>query len=619
MKILDSINSGDDLRRLGEDKLEALAAELREYMINNVARTGGHLASNLGVVELAIVLERVYDTSRDRLVYDVGHQCYVHKILTGRREQFPSLRTLNGISGFPKPEESVTDAAISGHASNSVSVALGMARARTLRGEDYEVVAVVGDGALTGGLAYEGLCDAGASGESMVVILNDNGMSIDSNVGSMSDMLSRLRVRPGYFKFKRAYRKALSHTPKLYNFNHRLKEKMKRKLLPTNIFSDLGFHYLGPVDGHNFPQLESVLGWARELKGPVLVHVKTVKGKGYTFAEKDPQVYHGVGAFDTKNGVGEDIPGGFSGCFGKNLCNLASADSSIVAITAAMSDGTGLSEYAHCYPNRFFDVGIAEEHAVAMAAGLAAQGMTPVFAVYSSFLQRGYDMLIHDVSLSELHVVFAVDRAGLVGQDGETHQGVFDVCYLSSIPHMTVLCPSSAAELAEMLNTAVYQCSGPVAVRYPRGGEGAYRTSAGSESVAVLRRGGDVTIAAYGILINNALEAADILEDSGISAQVIKINRICPLDCEVVLNSVRETGRLVVPEDVCAAGCVGERLLATCCGQGLLGVSAALINLGDGVVRQGRISELQALYGLDAESIARRAGELCGEKENRHE
>lgn len=619
MNILDTINSPEDVRRLNAQQLEALASELREYMINNVAKTGGHLASNLGVVELAVVLERVYDTSRDRLIYDVGHQCYVHKILTGRRKQFGTLRTLNGISGFPKPEESVTDAAISGHASNSVSVALGMARARTLKGEDYQVAAVVGDGALTGGLAYEGLCDAGASGEKMVVILNDNGMSINSNVGSMSDMLSRLRVRPGYFKFKRLYRRALSHTPKLYNFNHRVKERIKRRLLPNNIFSDLGFHYLGPVDGHNFAQLESVLGWARELDGPVLVHVKTVKGKGYVFAEKDPQVYHGVGAFDAKCGVEEDASGSFSACFGQHLCAMAQEDASIVAITAAMSDGTGLSEFAHRFPNRFFDVGIAEGHAVAMAAGMAAQGIVPVFAVYSSFLQRGYDMLIHDVSLSGLHVVFAVDRAGVVGQDGETHQGVFDVAYLSSIPGMTVYCPASMEELKKMLDAAVYECSGPVAVRYPRGGEGAYRTSAGAEGSAVLRQGTDVTLAAYGTTVNNTLEAADILHKQGVSAQVIKLNKICPLDCSAVLESVRATGRLVVPEEACGNGCVGEKLLAQCCSAGVALSGSALINLGDGIVRQGRICELQKLYGLDAEGIARRAAELCGIKESGHE
>lgn len=612
MNILDKINSPEDLKGLDSVQLETLASELREYMIKTVAQNGGHLASNLGVVELSVALERVYDTAEDRLVFDVGHQCYVHKILTGRREEFSTLRTHGGISGFPKPEESVTDAAVAGHASNSVSVALGMARARTLTKGAYKVVAVIGDGALTGGLAYEGLCDAGASGESMVVILNDNGMSINSNVGSMSNALSRLRVKAGYFKFKRAYRKALGSVPALYRFNHAVKEHIKRKLLPNNIFSDLGFHYLGPVAGHNFTQLESVLNWAKDLDGPVLVHVKTVKGKGYPFAEKDPEAYHGVGCFNAASGLEEDTAGGFSRCMGETLCNIARENDSVAAVTAAMSDGTGLTEFAHSFPDRFFDVGIAEEHAVAMASGMARQGITPVFAVYSSFLQRGYDMLIHDVALSDLHVVLAVDRAGIVGQDGETHQGVFDVDFLGGVPGITVLCPSSYAELSSMLAAAVNDMSGAVAVRYPKGCEGEYKDDSSADAVAILREGKDISIAAYGIMINNALDAAALLEKSGVSAEVIKLNSIYPLEGGAVLDSISKTRRFIMLEDVCAAGCVGERILALCAERGVPLCASALLNVGVGIVPHGETAQLQGQFGLDAQSVAARALELIG-------
>ena len=615
MSILETISSPDDLKNLSNEELRTLAAELREFLIENVSNTGGHLASNLGTVELTLAIHRVYDTSRDRLVFDVGHQSYVHKILTGRREQFDTLRQLGGISGYPKPSESIHDAAIAGHASNSVSVALGMARARSLAHEDYDVVAVIGDGALTGGLAYEGLSNAGASREPLVVILNDNGMAIDSNVGAMAHRLSKMRVKPGYFRFKRWYRRIFGKVPALYNFNHRLKEWLKRRLIPGNLFSDLGFHYLGPVDGHDLVQLESVLSWARELHMPVLVHVITQKGHGYPFAEQEPELYHGVDAFDTDCGVAHTDHPDFSHAFGETLCALAEKDKNIVAITAAMCSGTGLSEFSHAYPDRFFDVGIAEEHAVAMAAGMASRGLVPVFAVYSSFLQRGYDMLIHDVSLSRQHVVFAVDRAGLVGHDGETHQGVFDVDYLCSVPHMAVLCPASFAELREMLTLACYRVDGPVAVRYPRGGEGSYKLSCGTSPATVLHRGDDLTLVAYGTMINEALAAAEKLAALGVSAEVVKLNFINPLDTKIVLGSLRKTGRLIVTEDVCAAGCVGERLLAACAREGVSLLAAETLNLGSGIVEHGCVPELLRLKGVDSAGVvaaAKRMFDLDG-------
>ena len=458
--ILERINDPRDLKNLNDDEARALCGELRDFLLARVSRTGGHLASNLGVVELTVAIHRVFDTSRDRLVFDVGHQCYIHKALTGRRAMFDTLRQFQGLSGFPKPYESEHDAFIAGHASNSVSVALGMARARTQQKEDYHVLALTGDGALTGGLSFEGLNDAGASREPLIVILNDNGMSIDANVGGMSSHLSRLRAKPGYNALKKRYRQALTHSnvgTRFYNLSHDAKQFLKKSLLPeSTMFEDMGFHYMGPVDGHDVEELTRVLQWAKEQKAPVLMHVNTVKGKGYSYAEQEPNRFHGVSPFDLATGQPKKAGGAsFSSVFGDALTELAAEDERICAISAAMVDGTGLTSFARTYPTRFYDVGISEGHAVAMAAGMAKQGNIPVFAVYSSFLQRGYDMLLHDVALSNLHVVFGVDRAGLVGADGETHHGCFDPNYLAQIPGMTVLCPASFAELRAMLRKAV--------------------------------------------------------------------------------------------------------------------------------------------------------------------
>lgn len=612
LHILENINSAADLRAVPEKDLPQLCAEIREFLINSLAVTGGHLASNLGTVELTVALDRVYDPEKDRIVFDVGHQCYTHKLLTGRRERFGTLRQFGGIAGFPKPCESRCDAFVAGHASNSVSVALGMARTRTGLGADYDVAAVIGDGALTGGLAYEGLCGAGQSGEPMVVVLNDNAMSIDRNVGGMAKLLSALRVKPEYFEFKRRYRRTVGRAPRLYRFLHGVKEDVKDMVLPDNIFDDMGFYYLGPVDGHNVAELESAIRWARDMRIPVLLHVVTKKGKGYPWAERYPEKYHGVGPFDPGTGIIKNGGRYFSDAFGKALCELAEEDGRIAAVTAAMSDGTGLAEFAKKFPGRFFDAGIAEGHAVAMCAGMAKQGFIPVAAIYSTFLQRGYDMLIHDVSLLNLHVVFAVDRAGLVGGDGETHHGVFDVDYLSSVPGMTVFCPASFAELRAMLRFAVNDVRGPVAVRYPRGTEGEYKASDLSAS-AVVREGTDVTIVAYGAMLNNALEAARLLEQDGVSAEVIKLGRIMPLDPEPVLASLRKTRRFLAAEDVCAHGCVGERLLAAAAGQ--FTFSAKLLNLGAGIAGHGGVPVLQKHCGLDAAGIAAAAKALTAQED----
>ena len=601
------------MKKLGSEELKPLCEEIRAFLIQSVAKTGGHLASNLGAVELTVALHRVYDTGRDRLIFDVGHQSYAHKLLTGRRDRFPTLRQYGGLSGFPKPYESEDDAFIAGHASNSVAVALGMAKARTLSGGDYDVVAVIGDGALTGGLAYEGLAGAAASGEPMVIILNDNNMSIDPNVGGIARLLQKMRVRRGYISFKRAYRSVFMRLMPLYRFNHRVKEKIKESLLPGNMFSAMDLEYIGPVDGHDVEKLEYVIRWARDLRQPVIVHVLTRKGKGCAYAEAHPERYHGVGPFDPMTGEIKAAGPGFSERAGQTLCELAARNERICAITAAMASGTGLDRFAEFYPERFTDVGIAEGCAVAMAAGMAKQGALPVFAVYASFLQRGYDMLLHDVALLGLHVVLCVDRAGIVGGDGETHHGIFDVSYLRSIPGMTVYSPASFAELDSALEKALFNTEGPAAVRYPRGGEGEY-TAAQTGDEALLREGSDVTLAFYGSMTNEALEAARLLEKQGLSAELVKLERISGESFPLVLASLRKTGRLLVPEEACAAGCLGQVLLTIAAESGVKLRAARLLNLGKGLIPHGTRAELLRDNGLSPEAIARAAMEICHEE-----
>lgn len=596
-----------DLHHISDQEAELLCQELRGSLLATVSQTGGHLASNLGAVELTVAIHRVYDTARDRLIFDVGHQCYCHKILTGRGEQMDTLRTMGGLSGFPKPEESVHDAFIAGHASNSVSVAVGMARARTLRGQDHQVIALIGDGALTGGLAYEGLSDAGQSGENMVVILNDNGMSIQKNVGGIATLLARNHLRPTYLSFKRAYRKVTEKIPGgrlLYDFNHRIKKTIKGNLLPSSFFEDMGFTYIGPVDGHQVGELTRLLRWARSLEGPVLLHVRTIKGKGWPHAEETPDAYHGVAPFDLETGkpLKPSAPN-FSAVFGEELSRLAVEDERICAITAAMRSGTGLDPFAMRCPERFFDVGIAEGHAVAMCSGMAKAGMLPVFAVYSTFLQRGYDMLIHDMALQGLHMVLGVDRAGLVGDDGETHQGLFDVAYLSTVPGITVLAPASFAETRSMLRRALYELDGPVALRYPRGGENGYTEEHSDGSAVTLRQGADWTAVCYGVMTGEMLNAAQRLEAEGVSVEVIKLNQLVPLDAKPVLDSVKKTHRLLVAEEVVAAGSVGTALAGAIAQEGVALKQVKLLNTGNRFVPHGTIPQLRALLGINSDHI----------------
>lgn len=605
MEYLNKIRSREDLTKLDAAQTQTLCSEIRDCLVDTVAENGGHLASNLGIVELTVAIQRTFDTSKDRLVFDVGHQSYVHKLLTGRYEQFSTLRQLGGIAGFPKPSESVHDAFVAGHASNAISVALGMARARTLQKEDYSVIALLGDGATTGGLFFEGLNDAGDSGEPLIVILNDNGMSIKPNVGGIASHLSNIRIRPGYYRIKRIWRSITRWNPFgrwIHKQVHTFKEWLKRHLISSNLFDDMGFEYFGPVDGHNISQVEYVLQRAKELKKPVVVHVLTKKGKGYAPAEENPDRFHGISCFNKETGLPKSCGKPcFSDTFGETIVQLAAEEPRLCAVTAAMQNGTGLDAFAAAYPNRFFDVGIAEGHAVSMAGGLAKQGMIPVVAIYSTFLQRAFDMMLQDVSMLHSHVVFAIDRAGLVGNDGETHHGEFDVGYLRLIPGMTVLCPSNQAELAWMLRKAVFELDGPVAVRYPRGGDGRLVDVC---KTPVLREGSDVTLLSYGTMINNVLDAADLLEKRGISAEVLKLGLIKPLDMETVIRSFRKTGKLFVAEEAASVGCIGNEIFRILSEKNIDGVKIEM-NLGDSFITHGTVEELYKLLGLDAEAIAK--------------
>lgn len=614
MSILQTIHGHQDLIQLTDADRQRLCREIREFLVSHVSRTGGHLASNLGVVELTVAIETVFDTEKDRLVFDVGHQSYIHKLLTGRQAGFDHLRQFGGMAGFPKPGESNTDSFVAGHASSSVSIALGMARARTLSGEDYEVIALLGDGAATGGMAYEGLNDAAVSHEPMIIILNDNEMSIDRNVGGMAKHLSRLRTKERYLGMKQRYRAFTDSIPGgqiLFRVTRNIKDKLKRMLIPTTIFENMGLTYLGPVDGHDLQNLISLLRIAKDMDHPVLLHVITKKGCGYLPAEEHPSRFHGIGKFDPLTGdpTGKKVPT-FSDAFGEKMIELATADKRICAITAAMPGGTGLLKFKEQFPKRLFDVGIAEEHAVSMAGGLAKQGMVPIVALYSTFLQRSYDMILQDISMLNLHVILAVDRAGLVGEDGETHHGVFDVGFLRQAPNMTVLCPTSLQELGSMLEWAVEEQDGPVAIRYPRGGDRGYTASDWQVSGNLLesavkchRTGKDVTLVTYGTLLQNVMEAAALLERQGIRATVLRLLSVAPLPTERILAQMSQTRHVIVVEEVCNGSGIREALawelrhrVPDCRVDG--------IDLGHNYVTHGDMNSLYRHHRLDSESIA---------------
>ena len=610
MGILENIKGHEDLIKLSDEQREILCREIREFLVSSVSKTGGHLASNLGTVELSVAIETVFNTMKDRLVFDVGHQSYVHKMLTGRQADFENLRQFGGMSGFPKPGESQADAFVAGHASSSVSIALGMARARTLLKQDYNVLALIGDGACTGGMAYEALNDAATSKEPMVIILNDNEMSIERNVGGLARHLARTRASTKYLKMKKQYRNAIKRLPggaAFYNFSSNLKNRIKRALLPWTIFENMGLNYYGPVDGHDLPELIRLLKEARDLHSPVVVHVITQKGHGYEPAEQNPAKFHGVGKFDPETGESSGKKSiSFSESFGDALTELAERNERVCAITAAMPSGTGLTKFQQAFPERTFDVGIAEEHAVSMAGGLAKQGMVPVVALYSTFLQRSFDQLMQDVSMLKLHTVLAIDRAGLVGEDGETHHGIYDVGFLRQNPGMTVLCPASIVEQKQMLAWAVEKCQGPVAVRYPRGGNGAYEDSAWTdmtESVAVHRKGDDVTLITYGTIINNVLEAADLLEAQGIHPTVLRLQAVAPLNASEIVSKLSSRHQVVVVEENATGSGVHQELAWQI--QHLLpDAKVDGLDLGNRFVTHGALNTLYKFYGLDGRSIA---------------
>ena len=614
-QLLERINEPHALKSCTLDELSQLARELRRYIIDTVSKTGGHLAPSLGTVELTLALHRAFDCPEDKIVWDVGHQAYAHKILTGRREACAGLRQKGGITGFPKREESVYDAFGTGHSSTSISAALGMAAARDIAGEQYRIAAVIGDGALTGGEAFEGLNNAGTLGKDIIVILNDNGMSIAPNVGAMSEYLSRFRVAPGYHRAKQDIKNFLKSIPhigeRVYRTAEHIKDGVRSALVPGGLFTDMGFHYIGPLDGHNIALLLDVFEQAKQLKGPLLIHVETCKGKGYAPAEKAPDKFHGIGKFDVADGTALKKAGAkptYTSVFSKALLEAAEEDADVVAITAAMPDGTGLRAFSEKYPTRFFDVGIAEQHATTFAAGLAAAGRKPVLALYSTFAQRAYDQILHDVCLQNLHVVFALDRAGFVGEDGATHHGVFDYSYLRHLPNMKVLAPKDENELGRMLKTAL-SLEGPVALRYPRGeGLGAALeepfTPLESLAAEVLEEEGEIALLAVGSMVNAAQKTAKLLKEEELSAAVVNMRTVKPLDEELLHRMAHEKKMLVTMEENALAGGFGSAVLEALADAGLL-VPVVRLGIGDAFIEQGKPQELLEMAGLLPEQMAR--------------
>ncbi len=597
--MLSHIASPHDVGKLTDEQLESLCAEIRLFLVSSVSQTGGHLASNLGIVEIAAAVENVFCSPKDKIVYDVGHQCYVHKLLTGRRDEFHTLRQFGGLSGFPRPWESPHDAFVGGHASASVSAALGLGRFLDL---DCRLF----DGG--GGMAYEALNDAGQAGEPLIVIYNDNGMSISPNVGAVAKRLSRIRLKPQYIDLKsrtKAFFRHYQWGEEAIGWVSALKRRVKSAVLRPTIFELMGFTYLGPADGHDVKTVKYLLTEAKKLRRPVVLHFKTVKGKGYGPSERSPENFHGVAPFNVETGAPKKRSGqNFSAVMGSCLTEMASKDSRICAVTAAMEDGAGLSQFARAHPERFFDVGIAEEHAITMSGGLAAGGMKPVCCIYSTFLQRGYDQMIHDLAIGRLPAVIGVDRAGLVGEDGETHQGMFDVPYLLTIPHMEVLSPSSFAELRQALERALAREEGPTAIRYARGKEGAFTGNTFDKNQAVLRQGGDITLVSYGVMINEALAAADCLAQAGLEAEVVKLNSLTGFDQQVLVNSAAKTRRLAVIEDCCDAGCLAQRAEAALAQQGVTLTYCRRFNCGADFVPAGAVRQLYQLCGIDGRQAA---------------
>jgi len=623
-RLIDNINNPDDLKRLSPEELPLLADELRDEILRTTAITGGHVASSLGTVELTLALHYVFDAPRDQIVWDVGHQAYAHKLLTGRRGVFPTLRQEGGISGFLRRDESVYDPFGAGHASTSISAALGMIEAMRHQGRNGRVVAVIGDGGLTGGMAYEALNHAGHLKRNLIVVLNDNEMSIHPNVGALSSFLSR-KMTSGYInRFVAGVRDAIRSLPRIgegaFHVAKRFKDALKNFLTPGYLFEGFGFTYVGPIDGHNLDELLEAFNNIKAMRnGPILLHVRTVKGKGYEPAEKAPVRFHGIGPFDRRSGEpkksGDDRPA-YTRVFADALIELARDDPRIVAITAAMPNGTGLDRFAEMYPDRFYDVGIAEQHAVGFAAGLAAQGLRPVVAVYSTFMQRAYDQVVHDVCLQKLPVVFAMDRAGLVGADGPTHHGSFDLSYMRHIPNMTIMAPSNEEELRRMMATAL-SMEGPAAVRYPRDVVLGIPVTSPIEPVEaggakLIRKGKDAVIVAAGVVVNDALSAAETLEREGLDVAVVDARFIKPLDKELILEWAERTGNVLVVEENVMAGGFGAAVAETLAGANMSGVRLRLLGIPDEFVPQGSLASLKSRLGLEPGGIRKGVLELVG-------
>ena len=609
--ILNNITNPKDLKKLNYEDKKELAEEIRSYIIDVVSKNGGHLASNLGVVELTIALHSIFDTPKDKIIWDVGHQTYVHKILTGRKNQMKTLRKLDGISGFPKTTESEYDCFNTGHSSTSISAALGMARARDILNENYKVIAVIGDGALTGGMAEEALNDAGASKSNIIVVLNDNEMSISKNVGGISLLLGKMRTKNVYTKANEKVRIRMGNIPKVGNkivkLTSRIKNSIKQIFISKMYFEDIGYTYLGPVDGNDIEAVEEILEQSKKCKGPVLVHVVTKKGKGYKLAEKNPSKFHGTAPFDKKTGeVLKAKSKDYSKVFGEKLVEIAKNDNRIVAITAAMADGTGLSEFKKKYPKRFFDVGIAEQHAIGMAAGMAKSGLIPVVPIYSSFYQRAYDQVIHDVCMQNLHVIMCADRAGIVGNDGETHQGLLDMASFSIVPNMTIMAPKDFKELEQMIDFAV-NFNGPILIRYPRGGEGNLKLKCNEKIVLgeseLLKEGSDVTIIAIGKMVEKAVEVADKFSKIGVDAEIINARFLKPFDENKIIESIEKTKNVITIEDGFIKGGLATTVNELIAKNGIIDVNIENRGYDDEFVKQGSVQELEQINGLDCNSI----------------
>ncbi len=621
LEILKHIREPKDIKTLGYDELNQLSAEIRTFLIQSLSRTGGHLASNLGVVELTLAMHYVFDSPQDKMIWDVGHQAYVHKLLTGRRKDFKNLRMLGGMSGFPKRCESEHDAFETGHSSTSISAALGMAKSRDLRGDNNKVIAVIGDGALTGGMAFEALNNAGRGNTNLIVVLNDNEMSISKNVGGMGAYLNKLRSSKDYLKVKEDVEDVLHRVPimgeQMVSVVKSAKESVKRVVIQSTIFEQLGFNYIGPVDGQNLPELIQIFENAKNMRGPILIHVKTKKGKGYLAAEQRPSEYHGVGPFCISTGKSDKKSDNmtFSQGFSNAIMNIAKVNNKVVGITAAMPDGTGLMEFANQYPRRFFDVGIAEQHAVTFAAGLAIDGHIPVVAVYSSFLQRAYDQILHDVCLQNLPVIFAVDRAGLVGEDGPTHHGLYDISFLTGMPNMTILAPKTPNEIEAAMNYAI-SLNSPVAIRYPRGGsciEDKYENTYEDICFKTLKEGNNIAILAVGRMVEQAISVSEKLNELGIDSAVIEAPCVWPIKDEEINGITSKYNYLFTMEDGIIQGGFGEKIFAKL-GVIKSDITGKIFGFRNGLVTHGKVELLFEQEGMDVNGITKSIQEIINNK-----